>query len=222
MGGVHPTLFPAHVLRNRNVDYCVRGEGETPFLRLVSSLSQGRKAGEAEGIPGVCFRRGEGIHLSKVNVEEDIDLLPNREILEGIATGSAGSVMPFFSLREAAPFVRLLREAARPVQEEALASIEEEMAQCARLGVEAIDFEDDMLNLDKGCFCRSARPIQRQRLHAVRHERHLSRKHGCAYPAAHAGRRFSPPQFLSRGHVGIGSGSKKGARSPPSVAPPFS
>ena len=41
MGGVHPTLFPERLLSHRDVDYCVRGEGETPFFELVSALSHG-------------------------------------------------------------------------------------------------------------------------------------------------------------------------------------
>ena len=153
MGGVHPTLFPAHVLRNRNVDYCVRGEGETPFLRLVSSLSQGRKAGEADGIPGVCFRRGEEIHLSKVNVEEDIDLLPNREILDGDRYCIGRKRYAFFLSSRGCPYsCSFCGKPPVPYRKRTLASVEEEIAQCARLGVAAIDFEDDMLNLDKGAF----------------------------------------------------------------------
>ena len=38
MGGIHPTLFPEHVLKSPYVDYVIRGEGETPFFRLVAAL----------------------------------------------------------------------------------------------------------------------------------------------------------------------------------------
>ncbi len=155
MGGVHPTLFPAHVLRNRNVDYCIRGEGETPFLRLVSSLSQGRKAGGANGIPGVCFRQGEEIHLSKVNVEEDIDLLPKREILDGERYRIGRNRYAFFLSSRGCPYsCGFCGKPPVPYRRRTLAGIDEEIAQCARLGVAAIDFEDDMLNLDKGAFAQ--------------------------------------------------------------------
>ena len=57
MGGVHPTLFPAHVLGNGSVDYCIRGEGETPFFELVAALSRGREGRPCEHRRGL-FQNG--------------------------------------------------------------------------------------------------------------------------------------------------------------------
>ena len=47
MGGTHPTLFPHIVLNDGNVDYVVRGEGETPFFELVRDL---------RSVPVLCRR----------------------------------------------------------------------------------------------------------------------------------------------------------------------
>lgn len=153
VGGIHPTLFPVHVLRNKAVDYCVRGEGETPFLRLVSSLSEGRKAGSADRIPGVCCRRDDEIHLSEVNVEKDIDVLPRREILDGDRYRIGGKRYAFFLSSRGCPYsCGFCGKPPVPYRRRRLASVEEEIAQCAGLGVTAIDFEDDMLNLDKAAF----------------------------------------------------------------------
>ena len=153
MGGLHPTLFPAHVLRNRAVDYCVRGEGETPFLRLVSSLSQGRKILRGERIPGVCFRRGEELHVSEVNVEADIDALPNRALLDADRYRIGRKRYAFFLSSRGCPHsCSFCGKPPIPYRRRTLASVEEEIGQCASLGVTAIDFEDDMLNPDKGAF----------------------------------------------------------------------
>jgi len=153
MGGLHPTLFPTHVLRNRAVDYCVRGEGETPFHRLVSSLSQGREAPKKEGIPGVCFRQGNKINVSEVNVEADIDLLPTRELLDADRYRIGKKRYAFLLASRGCPYsCGFCGKPPLPYRRRTPPSIEEEIAQFAGLGVTAIDFEDDMLNLDKGAF----------------------------------------------------------------------
>ena len=153
MGGLHPTLFPTHVLRNRAVDYCVRGEGETPFLRLVSSLSEGRETPKKEGIPGVCFRHGNEISVSEVNVEKDIDILPDRELLHADRYRIGKKRYAFLLTSRGCPYsCAFCGKPPFRYRRRTLASIEEEIGQCATLGVTAIDFEDDMLNLDKGAF----------------------------------------------------------------------
>lgn len=43
LGGIHPTLFPEHVLQSPFVDYVVRGEGETPLFQLAEALKPGKK-----------------------------------------------------------------------------------------------------------------------------------------------------------------------------------
>ena len=154
VGGVHPTLFPACVLRDKNVDYCVRGEGETPFLRLVSALSAGRKP-ETEGIRGLCFRQGHGIHLSEINIEENIDVLPRRDLLEAGRYRIGRKPYAFFLSSRGCPnSCGFCGKAPMPYRRRSLDSMDQEIEECARLGVGAIDFEDDMLNFDNASFAR--------------------------------------------------------------------
>lgn len=44
------------------VDYLISGEGERPFAQLLDSLSNGT---DPQGIPGLCYRKGEQVVLSE-------------------------------------------------------------------------------------------------------------------------------------------------------------
>lgn len=148
LGGIHPTLFPAEVLRNADVDYCIRGEGETPFLELVSALSNDQK-GRFEGITGLCFRRNGSLHLGQINIENDIDIIPARRCVDADRYKIGRKRYSFLLTSRGCPFnCGFCGKPPVPYRKRTLSSLEGEVAECESLGIEAIDFEDDMLNLD--------------------------------------------------------------------------
>ena len=49
-GGVHPTLDPASVLTNPDVDYVIRGEGEFAFASLAAALLSGSRIDAIAGL----------------------------------------------------------------------------------------------------------------------------------------------------------------------------
>jgi len=152
MGGIHPTLFPEHVLRDSHVDYCIRGEGETPFFDLVAALTGGRIK-EPARINGLCFRRNSGVHISDVNVETNIDVLPKRGLVRADDYRINKRRYAFFLTSRGCPFsCGFCGKPPFPYRRRSLPSIEGEMEECRALGIEAIDFEDDMLNLDRSFF----------------------------------------------------------------------
>ena len=65
-GGPHPTLFPAQVLENENIDIVVSGEGEITFFELVEALSKGMPL---SGIKGLSYKENGAI---KTNPERDL------------------------------------------------------------------------------------------------------------------------------------------------------
>jgi len=74
LGGVHPTLFPGEVLRNRDVDYAVHGEGERTAVELLSALAAGEPV---RGIPGIAFRDATGPRVNTARPPiTDLDGLP--------------------------------------------------------------------------------------------------------------------------------------------------
>jgi hypothetical protein len=152
IGGIHPTLFPAEVLANVDVDYCVRGEGETPFFQLISALSNDRRD-RIDGIRGLCFRKDDNLHLTQINIEADIDTIPARHCIDPDQYRIGGKRYSFLLTSRGCPFnCGFCGKPPVPYRRRSLASVEKEVAECERLGIEAIDFEDDMLNLDRHFF----------------------------------------------------------------------
>jgi len=73
VGGVHASAMPADVLRDVNIDYVIRGEGERPFARLVSGEPLG-------SIGGLSHRVSNPFQPIEHNVVDepiqDLDSLP--------------------------------------------------------------------------------------------------------------------------------------------------
>lgn len=58
IGGCHASCFPEHVLSNKNVDYCTKGEAETSFPTFVDVVSKNKL--EPSDVPGLVYRSDEG------------------------------------------------------------------------------------------------------------------------------------------------------------------
>jgi len=57
-GGIHASVLPYKVMRNKNVDYVIIGEGEYALLELVKAVVKGE--GKISGIRGLFFRKSDG------------------------------------------------------------------------------------------------------------------------------------------------------------------
>jgi len=63
LGGPEVSYNAREVLRNLPlVDYVISGEGERPMAELLNAIVSGS---ELEDIPGICYRKGEGIIISE-------------------------------------------------------------------------------------------------------------------------------------------------------------
>jgi anaerobic magnesium-protoporphyrin IX monomethyl ester cyclase len=148
-GGIHPTLFPEYVLQSPFVDYVVRGEGETPLFRLIKALKTGKRQ-NVVGIEGVVSKDKHGCVMSDINVEKDIDLIPARIFLDPAGYRIGKKNYTFFLTSRGCPFhCSFCGRPPFPYRVRSLGSIEDEIAECVALGIQAIDFEDDMLTLDR-------------------------------------------------------------------------
>jgi len=148
IGGTHPTVFPEHVLKDKNVDYVVRGEGETPFFELLRALS-GNGNRVLSSIPGLSFRRGGTSHVGGIHTEDDIDLIPARDLLAVEDYHIGKRPYTFFLTSRGCPFqCAFCGKPPVPYRRRSLDAIEEEISKVVDLGIRAIDLEDDMLNLD--------------------------------------------------------------------------
>ena len=57
-GGPHPTFCPEEVMRNPNVDFVIKGEGEIPLLSLVKEIK--KDSPKWDGVPGIYYRDSDG------------------------------------------------------------------------------------------------------------------------------------------------------------------
>jgi radical SAM superfamily enzyme YgiQ (UPF0313 family) len=80
-GGIIPTVLIDLAMKNRNIDYWLRGEGEKTLLQLLNYIDFGNNI---EEIPGLCYYLYEKKIISK-----DIPLITN---LDGIPYPDYGSL----------------------------------------------------------------------------------------------------------------------------------
>jgi anaerobic magnesium-protoporphyrin IX monomethyl ester cyclase len=130
----------------------VRGEGETPLAFLAEALKTGRN-GDIPFIEGVCCKHKGQILISEPHVENDIDLLPARRLIDTEKYRIGRRNYSFFLTSRGCPFhCAFCGRPTLPFRKRNLESIEQEIEDCLELKIEAIDFEDDMLTLDAGFF----------------------------------------------------------------------
>lgn len=73
-GGVHPTFLPAECLKNKEIDFVIRGEGEYAMLNLCQAL---KNKNSLFGVKGLSFKNnGEIVHNSRNELIENIDKIP--------------------------------------------------------------------------------------------------------------------------------------------------
>ena len=71
VGGVHPTIFAEDILKNKNVDFVVRGEGEITFVELVKNLSNPVQ------VHGISYRiNGNIVNNPERQLIENLDNIP--------------------------------------------------------------------------------------------------------------------------------------------------
>jgi anaerobic magnesium-protoporphyrin IX monomethyl ester cyclase len=75
IGGPHVSFDADNILlRNRQVDYIVRGEGEITFTELLGRLNEGKAA---DGVAGISYRANGGVtHAPDRPLIPDINILP--------------------------------------------------------------------------------------------------------------------------------------------------
>ncbi len=58
LGGIHPTILPEEILKNRNIDFVVRGEGEAILAELHDAI---RNNSDYSRIRGISFKKGNNV-----------------------------------------------------------------------------------------------------------------------------------------------------------------
>ena len=74
LGGIHPTVVPDEVLKNKNIDVVVRGEGEKTLKELVGLITNEKDYSQVQGIS--IRRNGNIIHNLDRPLIMELDEIP--------------------------------------------------------------------------------------------------------------------------------------------------
>mgnify|MGYP001571083420 FL=1 len=75
LGGPHPVIEPGEILKNKDVDYIVMGEGELTIIDFLDSLNNHK---DLAGVKGLAFKKQDGTSVvnAKRELIQDLDDLP--------------------------------------------------------------------------------------------------------------------------------------------------
>ena len=83
VGGPHPTTSYQEVIRDKNIDLCVLGEGEATFAEIIEKLIKSkRKVLDANDLGGI-----NGIAFSKESIKKEINHKTNEFITNKVVNG---------------------------------------------------------------------------------------------------------------------------------------
>jgi len=154
-GGPHPNIYIQETIAKPEIDIIVLGEGEEVFCQLINALTD-RKS--LHGIAGIVFKENGKVFASDSkgfikNLDElpfpDRTLIPYKKYYSLLARHQTFTTMvssrgcPYRCLFCDRAYYGKLYRMRSPE------NVVQEMEECLRLGIEEIDFQDDIFTLKK-------------------------------------------------------------------------
>jgi radical SAM superfamily enzyme YgiQ (UPF0313 family) len=155
LGGPHPTIYPKETAKIKEVDFCIMGEGEKVFLKLIENINNPSKFDQ---IKGMAFRKGnEIINTGQTEFIENLDdlpfparhLLPYKKYFSSISSNFPVTTM--FTSR-GCPYKCLFCD--RPhlgknFRARSAKNVVDEMEECHKLEIKEIFIYDDTFGVDR-------------------------------------------------------------------------
>jgi len=144
VGGHFPTHAPSLVLKDKNIDFVIRGEAEFSFLKFCKNIDKSLK-----NIEGLCYRTKKGIHLGEVALISNLDELPNpdRSLINCAAYKFKGKVFASLIASRGCIFRCKFCAIKTPFRKRKVENILSEIKEAYMLGIRHFNFEDDNINL---------------------------------------------------------------------------
>ncbi len=170
-GNYFATFFPEKLMHEIAFDFCVRGEGEYTFLKLVESLDKKKNA--FHEIEGLTFHENNVIKSTPLPESiEDLDALPvpNRKLIE-LNPDLAGKSTSILSSRGCpfqcrfCTFSIMMGKKWRP---RSVGNVVDEIVLLKEQGYRDVAFIDDNFTLDKKRIFRLCAEIKRNHLDNIR------------------------------------------------------
>lgn len=162
IGGIHATVNPRLVLKNKEIDYVVLGEGEETIIHLVNALIGKIRI---ETIDGLAFRRGSEIYVNpKTKFIKNLDKLPlpardlldmeayisDRTIRWNLNKKRHASIFTSRGCPNRCTFCSMYHINGRFFRSRDPVKVVDEIEMLVKdYGIEEVSFEDDNLTLDK-------------------------------------------------------------------------
>lgn len=176
LGGPHPTAFPREVAGLENIDFVVRGEGESTFTELIKALQSRQPS--FQQIPGLAFKAGGQVLLTaERSLIENLDEIPfpARDLFDLSVYDSAVTkkVSRFKSTSiitsRGCPYdcIHCISKLVwrRQVRYRSLGNIMAEMEECVkRFGIGETNFYDDTFTIDKKRVIQICRAMRERKL----------------------------------------------------------
>lgn len=161
VGGHHPTSLPDLVLSEETVDFVIRGEGESLLSDLLSAI-ESKKIESLRDEAGFCFKENGRLYVSnRIAFEKEIDSIPDRSFIEAEDYRIGKMKYSFFITSRGCPYgCAFCSKMPVPYRKRSLRSIESEIEILKSMGIEWIDFEDDMLILEEERFLKILRLLK--------------------------------------------------------------
>ncbi|MBN1847309.1 MAG: radical SAM protein [Deltaproteobacteria bacterium] len=155
MGGPHVSALPLEVLKDPNVDFVIRGEGERPLVELLRAFESG---GTLDRVPNLGFKRDTQSVLNPLGEPYDFQDLPwpdfsdfpfNRYLFEK-------RPLCFMMTSRGCPhhctFCSVHQTFGKKFSRRRVSDIVSEIQERYRQGYRVFDFEDDNLTFDREDF----------------------------------------------------------------------
>lgn len=144
VGGHFPTYAPSLVLKDKNIDFVIRGEAEFSFLKFCKKIDE-----DLKNIEGLCYRTKKGLHLGKIALISNLDELPNPDhsLINYTVYKFKGEVFTSLIASRGCIFRCKFCAIKTPFRKRKVENILSEIEEAYRLGIRHFNFEDDNINL---------------------------------------------------------------------------
>lgn len=155
VGGTHPTIYPAEMASQPEIDSVVIGEGEITFTELLEALSRGN---DLSGVKGVGFRRNGKVVINPAReFIQDLDGLPfpDRKLLPYKnyynLLGKGKEVMTSLLTSRGCPHqcTFCTSKDGRTCRMRSPESVVREIEECLGLGITDFDIIDDTFTINR-------------------------------------------------------------------------
>jgi radical SAM superfamily enzyme YgiQ (UPF0313 family) len=153
LGGVHPSFTPEETLKNKEVDFVVRGEGEYTLLNLISTLNE---ASNLDKVNGISYRIGDTIvHNKPAELIDNLDSLPftMKELdldIDVYSSESLGAMMTSRGCPFSCIYCASNKFWGKRVRFRSIENVIEEIKQIKeKFGTRFFIFDDDTFNINK-------------------------------------------------------------------------